>query len=220
MLGRLCRQISKRSSTDNVGYKPVLARLYKLCCCDDRHEEKTSKSGRSCLVCCVLRDINYFVVVSSSYTHVFYIIVIDLYNQLYIYFCFQVTLVHSIEFRNHEIALLSVCQSKKFTQYHLLSYHHFQKNSHCIKENHFTVSNKFNVTKHVQISDCENEHLSIGHCFCEKDTFSTVKGWCKSKSKTLKCHWLRFSMLAFVLLDKNTYRNFKILVLLISLLID
>ena len=267
MLGHLCQLISKRSSTDDVSFRPVLARHYKLCCCGNKHYVTISKSGRPCHdVCCILCDFNFFIVVIRSCKNALYIIVIGLYNQFYVFFCFQLSLVYSSEFRKHEIALLPVFQNKKFTPNHVLSCHlktaheckkelgplftiadlassddhEWTINSHFInpvalrmtksfwsfghsecsrvKENQFNVSNKvyvsnkLNVTNHVQIHTCETkieENFSIGHCFCEKDTVSTINCWCKSKSKALKCHWLHFSTLTFVLLDINTYRNFK-----------
>lgn len=214
MLGHLCQQISKRSSTDDVSFQPVLAEHYEFTS-EHKHDTTVSKSGRACHTCacvilcdfsCLLCDINCFVVITSSYTYLFYIIVIDACIELYISIC--IALIQRIEFRKDTIALLSICENEGFRQCHFQSSNRFRILYHSIKEYHF-ISTQSNVTDHVQTSVYENQYTSIGHCFCEKDTFSTVNGWCGGKTGTLKCLWFNFSSLTFVLLDENIYRNFR-----------
>lgn len=205
MLGHLCQSISKRSSTDDVHSEPIWARHYSLCCCE-KHNDILSKSGKICHVYDISCKGNRLVVDSRPciHMHVFYILVINSYNKFYRYFCFQVILNDSIEFRKREIALLTlfIITRIKFMQFHELSFSQFKKHSLLIKPTHLKLTN------HVHTLDLED--FSIGHCSCENDTFCLVKCWCEETSNALKCYWLNFSALALMLLVENIYRNFKI----------
>ena len=206
MLERHFQQILKRFLTDDVNFKPVSARHFTFGCYDKRHDivRLENKSSTSYNVFGASWNNKSFVGLAESCNHVLDIITVEIYNQLYIhvFFCFHVTLVYSIEFRVHELSLIPVALITKFMQFPILSYYHINRTFYGMTQ-HVTYPHQ------LSIHGSENEdHFHIGHCSCERDTFSKANCWCTRKSNVLK-RFLHFSTLIFVLLVKNTYRIFK-----------
>lgn len=211
MLGHLSQLISKRSSIADVRSKPISAKHYKLCCCDQRYDDILGKSGRACQVYSYQCEIYRFIVDISTCRscicmHAFYTIVTDECSHICRRFCFRVTLVYNCEFRTYELALLTICKCENWMQYHVFQCCQSFRSSYFIESNHLKLTN------HFQRSDLKNEkHFSIGHCFCQSQNEAVllIHSWCKGRSRTLKCYWLNFSTLAYMLLFENIHRNFR-----------
>ena len=219
MLGHLFQSISKRFSTaDQRHPRTIPERHYKFCCCDQRHDDILRKSGRACQVYMwSYRHDNYTFIVDISLCkscicmHVFYTIIIDkCSHNICRTFCFQVTFVQSFEFRIFQLTTFNTSKFEIFSlQNHVNHFHCCQP----IKSYQVTESNHTELlTNHVQDAGLQiEEHTSIGHCFCEiqNDTVLLTHGWCKGAARTLKCYWLNFSTLAYLLLFENIHRNFR-----------
>ena len=225
MLEHLSLLTSKRFSTADPTSIPA-RHLYKICCCDQRHEDVRRKSGRACHVYVwSYRHDNYTFIVDISLCkscicmHAFYTIVIDRCSQnICRTFCFQVTFVHSFEFRLHQLTIFTTIKCEiPSLQYHVYHFHCCQP----IKSYQFAETNHLKLlSNYVQDSDLKNQnHFSIGHCSCESqnDIVVLTHGWCKGTSITLKCYWLNFSTLAYLLLFENIHRNFRKMISFLSI---
>lgn len=225
MLGHLSQLISKRFSTADP--TSISARHYKLCCCDQRHNDILSKSDRACQVYVwSYRHDTYTFIVDISLCkscicmHAFYTIAIDRCSILCRTFCFQVIFVQSFEFRLYPLTIFNTSKFEILS----LQYHAHVYRFHCcqpIKSYQFTESNHLELlTNHVQDSDLKDQnHFSIGHCSCENRNHAVLftHGWCKGTSRTLKCYWLNFSTLTYLLLFENIHRNFRKLTSFLSI---